>query len=180
MLKIYSTKLHQIQIWDKSNNGVRIYDFEARKYYNSDRKSAAFLLRAARSWRGIRIDGIIQASGVQNMRQLAQTIWNNEFAEPSLHIPFFDNFWKRVFKPSHDWCESFKTAVEMQENKTEQMRIGRDTYDQSLIPGVEPVSLTQRDIAALRAAKNAKRGQKHSMPKGGLFEELTTNQMDLF
>lgn len=64
--------------------------------------------------------------------------------------------------------------------KTEQTRISDGVYDQYLIDGVAPLSLTARDIAALRAAKLQKQSQNAPMPKGGLFDELTTKQESLF
>lgn len=63
---------------------------------------------------------------------------------------------------------------------TEPTRIGKQVYDQTLIPGVAPISLTKRDLAAYKAAKDAKRNQNAKMPCGGLFDELTINQLNLF
>jgi hypothetical protein len=63
---------------------------------------------------------------------------------------------------------------------TEKVRIGAGIYDQTLIEGIEPLCLTQRDLAALRAAKAAKQSKHAPMPEGGLWDECAKNQLNLF
>lgn len=69
--------------------------------------------------------------------------------------------------------------------QSEPVKIGDGIYNQTLIEGIEPLTLTQRDLAAYKAAKDAK---KQNMPLGAgtLFNQsepppnLTINQLDLF
>lgn len=67
--------------------------------------------------------------------------------------------------------------------KTEPVRIGNNFYEQQIIEGVAPITMTARLIAEKQAAKGKK--QRHEPPPaGGLFSPPTpldaSKQMDLF
>lgn len=63
--------------------------------------------------------------------------------------------------------------------KTEQVRLADGTAEQGLIPGVEPVTPTQRAIAEETRRRLARRGFGQ-LPEGGLFDEVAKRQGDLF
>lgn len=66
---------------------------------------------------------------------------------------------------------------------TEKVRIGLGLYDQTLIEGIAPITLTQRDLAAYAAAK-AQKVQHLPPPAGTLLNQSepqpVVNQLNLF
>lgn len=67
--------------------------------------------------------------------------------------------------------------------KTEPTRIGNAFYEQQVIEGVKPLTMTERLIAEKRAAR-AKNQRHDQPPAGGLFRPHMplddNNQLDLF
>lgn len=62
---------------------------------------------------------------------------------------------------------------------TEVVNLENGRAVQALIPGVAPVSVHAREIAAQRARQDARR-QHQGMPAGGLFDDVARSQPSLF
>ena len=59
---------------------------------------------------------------------------------------------------------------------TERLRLADGEHDQTLVPGVAPVTTTARDLAALEVRRAARRVHG-APPKGGLFDETGRDQL---
>lgn len=62
---------------------------------------------------------------------------------------------------------------------TEIVILADGAAEQVLIDGVDPVSLAKRQCAQLKRARAARRGCAN-MPAGGLFDDVSRNQGELF
>jgi hypothetical protein len=61
----------------------------------------------------------------------------------------------------------------------ERVRLANGDADQALVPGVAPVSLARRQIAALETARR-EGCRDNGTPAGGLFDDVARSQLDFF